>query len=85
MRITFWQENEHSIIRALSLDTIGTVDTDGFYFDRFIPGDYVERECVHDLDNGDIVWHDNGLPGRYFQAWPVFYCDCGESFELKGK
>lgn len=41
-------------------------------------------ECIHELDNGEVIWEDNGLPGRYFRAWPVFYCDCGEAFELKG-
>lgn len=56
------------------------VDIDGFFYDRFIPGDYVEDECVHAI--GEYAEH---FPfcGPYFAPYATFTCaDCGAEFEV---
>jgi hypothetical protein len=63
--IDFWTENEFSIVKRLS-ETVGTVDETGFDYDRFIPGDYVEKECVH--NEGTVTWDLDGI------GW-TFECD----------
>lgn len=55
-------------------------DTDGFFFDRYIPGDYVQSECIH--ENGEYADHFP-LFGGEFTPYSTFTCfDCGTEIQL---